>query len=132
MSNINFLAVIIATFVNIAVGSLWYSKLMFANTWMKLTGKSMSDMKGANKSMAIMGLVSLIEAYFLSVVIHNFGSTGLSGGVKTAILVWFGFIVTTRSSDVLFEQRPAKLYQIHIAYQFVAFVLMGAVLSLIG
>jgi hypothetical protein len=131
LPNVNLIAVIVAAVVNMVVGSLWYSKMMFANQWMKLTGKSMANMKGANQAMVMMAVVSLVEAYILAVVISAFGAIDLLGGAKVGFWIWLGFVVTTRASDILFEKRPAKLYQINVGYELVAFILMGAVIAFV-
>ena len=131
MTSVNIVAVIIAALVNMVVGSLWYSKMLFANQWMKLIGKSMSDMKGAQKAYVLAAVVSLVEAYVLATFLQMSGAMGITEGVKTAFLIWLGFVATTQASYYIFEGRPLKLYNINVGYQLVSFLVMGAVLSAI-
>ena len=44
--NINYLAVVVAAIVNMALGSLWYGPI-FGKAWIKMMKFSESDMKAA-------------------------------------------------------------------------------------
>lgn len=127
MSQLNWVAVVVAAIVNMIIGSLWYSKLLFAAQWSKLTGQK--DMKGVQGAMVWMVVVSLVEAAILAWVIKMTGTVGVTGGLKVGFLTWLGFIVTTSASEIIFEKRPMKLYRINMGYQLVAFLIMGAVIA---
>lgn len=131
MTSVSIVAIIFAALANMIVGSLWYSKMLFAKQWMKLIGKNMSDMKGVQKAYVLAAVVSLIEAYVLAVFLQMSGAVGLTGALKTAFWVWVGFIATTQSSSYIFEGRPLKLYNINAGYQLVSFLVMSMVLSAI-
>ena len=129
--SVNILAVVVAVVANMVLGMLWYSKALFAKQWLKLIGKSEAQLKGAQQAMGLAVLVSLVEAYFLAVLINNLGANTLLGGAKVGGLVWLGFIATTMLNEVIFEGRSSKLYQIQVGYQLVSFVIMGALLAVI-
>jgi hypothetical protein len=79
--------------------------------------------------MAMMVVVSLVEAFVLAWFLSTTGMTGVSDGLKAGFLVWLGFVITTNSSQPIFEGRPMKLFQINMGYQLVAFLLMGAIIG---
>ena len=70
----NWLAMLVAAIVPLAVGALWYSPLLFANAWMKSTGLTEDALKKGNMAL-IFGLTfffSFLLALILnSVVIHQ-------------------------------------------------------------
>ena len=46
---VNYLAVLVAAIVNMVVGALWYSPLLFGKAWMKLTGFNKKQLKKAKE-----------------------------------------------------------------------------------
>lgn len=72
--NINWLAMLVAALVPLAVGALWYSPILFANAWMKASGVTEENLKKGNMAL-IFGLTfffSFLLAMILnSVVIHQ-------------------------------------------------------------
>ena len=135
---INYLMVFIAGVVNMIIGFLWYSPVLFAKPWMKLSGLTKEQLKKDQKNMPrTMGLsfiAALIMAYCLRYsVVYGGAYTGLSGiplGLMTGFFTWLGFIMPVQSTHVLFEKQPFKLFLIHTGYQLVAVLAMGAVLAL--
>jgi hypothetical protein len=132
---INYLAVLIAGLIPMAVGAFWYSPAMFAKKWMALIGKTEEEIKKSSpaKAYAISFLTSLIMSYILA---HGvvFGSSymhvsGFGAGLQTGFWVWLGYVVTTNASTVLFEFRPAGLYWINMGYNFICLLLMGGLLA---
>jgi hypothetical protein len=81
--DINLLALLLAALSSLVVGFIWYNPKVFGNAWMKETGLTEEDMKGANMA-KIFGL-SFVYAFFISfilqmLVIHQFGALGMVGG----------------------------------------------------
>lgn len=74
MSSSYWLIVALAALVPLVIGALWYSKLLFGNTWMRVNRFRDEDMKGANMALTF-GLTyvfSFMMAITLSsIVIHQ-------------------------------------------------------------
>lgn len=47
-SNINFLAVLVSALASFAIGSLWYSPLLFGKAWQKAVGLTDEKIKSSN------------------------------------------------------------------------------------
>lgn len=47
-SDVNLVAVLVAGVVDMVIGALWYSPVLFAKSWMRLIGKKEEDMKKMN------------------------------------------------------------------------------------
>jgi len=110
-----------------AVGSLWYSNVLFAKPWMKLLGKTEKDMKSGNMG-AMYGKVfvmALIQSFVLMMLVTKLNLVSVVDGAILGFWVWLGFVVTTSFSDYLFSGRPIKLFAINESYYLVVLVLVG-------
>ena len=128
---INYLAVIVAAVINMVIGFAWYSQSMFGKQWMALMGKSAADLKGGMKpsTYPLMTLSALVMAYVMANVVGWAGASTIGEGLMVGFWVWLGFVVTTSSANVLFEQRPKGLFYITVGYYLVSLVIMGALLA---
>lgn len=74
--NTNYLAMLVAAFVPMIIGFLWYGPLLFQKAWMKETGITEEKLKNSNMPL-ILGLsffLSFLIATFLQfIVIHQHG-----------------------------------------------------------
>ncbi len=133
---VNYLAVLLAAFVSIVLGFLWYGPF-FGKPWMKLMGISKESMqsgqKGMAKTYALMIVTTLITAYVLSHVttfgIAYFKTPGVSAGLSSGFWMWLGFAVPLIMDGQLWEKKPWKLFWINAGYRLVSFLLMGAILA---
>jgi uncharacterized protein DUF1761 len=125
--HINYLAVVVAAVLNMAVGALWYSPLLFAKQWLAATGKK--DMGNPGPGYAITTLGSLVMALILAYVAGQVDATTFGAGVKIGLIAWAGFVATTYAANYVFEGRSLKLYAINTGYFLVTLVLMGGLLA---
>lgn len=133
---INWWAVLLATASSMVVGSVWYAKSVFGNTWQKLVDLKDSDMKnGAGKAMSIAMVASFITAYVLAHVTYLsnrfFGNSFMSAALATAFWVWLGFSFTTVVTHDAFEKRNMKLTMLTVGNQLATFLAMGFIIGLL-
>ena len=134
---VNFWAVLAAMASSMVVGSIWYARSVFGDTWIKL---AKIDMKKDNgpvwKPIAITAVVSLITAYVLAHVAYLsnqfFHHTFLQDAVTTAFWMWLGFTAARFITHDAFEGRPAKLTMLNIGNEFVTIMVMGIIIGTIG
>ncbi len=126
----NWLAIIIAAVVQMALGFLWYGPL-FGKTWMSLMGISPQSVPsgGMGKTYAWAALGSLVTAFVLSKVAIAMGASSLGAGIAVGFWVWLGFVATVTLASVLYERRSINLYILNNGYQLVGLAIMGAILS---
>ncbi|MBI2416024.1 MAG: DUF1761 domain-containing protein [Candidatus Kerfeldbacteria bacterium] len=127
---INYWAVLAATAVSMVLGSIWYSKAVFGKTWMQLVGlKEEAAKQGAAK--AILGMVvgAFIQVYVLAHVVDFAQADTVKEGLQSGAWLWLGFIGAVTIADVLFAQRPFKLWLITNSYQLVIMVVNGVILA---
>src|SRR3989338_3101979 len=101
---INYLAVITAAVVNMAIGFLWYGPA-FGKTWVKLMGftpEKLEEMKkkGMTMSLIMMFIASLVMAYVLAYFLAALNIADAYGAVILAFWVWLGFVATVIISPV--------------------------------
>lgn len=127
---INWLAVIVAAVIRMAVGFVWYSPPLLLKPWQALTGVTPETMRaGLGKAMVIDVIASLIMAFALANIIGASGITDWANGAGAGFWVWLGFIATVLVSLWGYENRSLKLIGINLGNNLIALLLMGALLA---
>lgn len=133
---VNYLAVLAATAVAMVVGSIWYARSVFGNTWIKLANVDMDRGGSVAKPILISLAVSAITAYVLAHVtfLSNefFNNSFLQDALTTAFWMWLAFTAARIITHDVFEGRPAKLTALTLGNEFVTIMLMGLTIGLIG
>lgn len=62
LSEINYLAVLVATLSTMVLGFLWYSPVLFGNAWVKLRNMKMEEMKGGGPITYILTALTALGA----------------------------------------------------------------------
>ena len=131
--NVNWLAVLAVAIVQMVVGFVWYSPMLFGNTWMKLSGRKMSDMEKQKANMpkmyGAMFLGALVLGFVLAHSVAYAGAKTLLDGALVGFWSWLGFIATASLASVLFDGKPFKLYLLNNGHYLVALLISGAVLA---
>ena len=132
--DVNLLAVLVAAIASIIIGSLWYSPLLFGNTWIKLMGFSKRDMeKAKQKGMAgsyfVTLIASIVMGYVMAYLIYFMSVAIVIDGIMLGVLAWLGFIVPLLIGNVLWDGKPMKLFFIHAFYWLVNVIVMSAILT---
>ena len=133
--DINVWAVLLATASSMVIGSIWYAKPVFGNTWIRLAKIDMSKDNGPVwRPIVITLIVSLITAYVLAHVpyLSNqfFANSFLQDSLTTAFWMWLGFTAARIITHDAFEGRPAKLTAITISHELVTLPVMGLIIGL--
>ncbi len=135
--DVNWWAVILATASSMVVGTVWYAKGVFGETWAKLAKINLNNDKkmkeGAPKAIGVTIVVSFITAYVLAHVAflsHQFfNNSFFQDAVTTAFWAWLGFTAARIITHDAFEQRPAKLTMITVTHELVTVLIMGAIIG---
>jgi len=127
--NVNVWAVIVAAVINMVVGALWYSPVLFSKPWQKLTGMKDMSKDGAGIGYAGTTLAALVQTFVLAVLTVSLNITSGWTGICLGLMVWAGFAATTSISDYLFSKRPIKLWILNQGYYVVVLAINGALLA---
>ena len=134
LPQVNLLAVIVATVINMVIGALWYSPPLFANRYVQYRGMTRDQMNQQmqnNMSMyAFTAIAWLITAFVLAMVVRAFGATTFVDGLIVGGLAWLGFVATTTFVSTSFSGPNQKIWGLFAGYQLVSFLIMGVLLTL--
>jgi hypothetical protein len=133
---VNLWAVLAAMASSMVVGSIWYARGVFGNTWIKLAKIDMKKDASAAGPIALTAVVSLITAYVLAHVAYLsnqfFQNSFLQDSLTTAFWLWLGFTAARFATHDAFEGRPAKLTALNLGNEFVTIMVMGLIIGLLG
>jgi hypothetical protein len=129
LTDINWIAVGVASVSAFALGGLWYSKALFADTWLQEVGLTEEAINNAHLPMTFGGtfVLQFVAATALAALLGA-DSNWLSG-LQTGLLVGIAWIATAYGITYLFEQRSLRLFFINAGYYVVLFAIMGAIIG---
>jgi hypothetical protein len=124
--NLNFLAILVAWFIHIVLGLIWFRPKLFGNQWSKLTGKELKP----DSKWLFPGLLGHLFMVFVIIFIIKIGNIqNGAGGLTIGLLAWIGFIVPLETGELIWERIPFKLFLIRIGNQFFGLAASGFILG---
>jgi hypothetical protein len=129
---VNWLAIVIAAVVSMAIGAVWYNVL--GKQWMAALGKSKEQFNTADWTPFAWGFaVELVMAYFIALITPAlFGSTDIWNGILAGAHMWVGFGITALILNHRYQGLPWKLTAIDGGYLLLALVSQGIVIGAFG
>jgi len=128
----NYLAIVVAAVACFLFEAGWYS--YFLQRWHDGIGRTRAWlMSPAGNNPALQYGTALISAAVIATAISCV--TQLTGpqtalrGIKVAALLWLGFVLTTWSTEYVFEVRPWSLLGINAGFWLIGMALMGAIVG---
>ncbi len=125
--NINLIAVLVTAILSVAVGSIWYSPLLFGPLWMRGAGLTSDiDEMSTKKMIHTVILAVFVQGIFFSLVAqfialsHNNTISLTQIGVLLA-----GLLVVSMMGSVIWEKRPVSYFLINAGYT--VLILFGGV-----
>lgn len=130
LSQINYLAVIVAAVSAFVIGGIWYSPILFAKSWMMENGFTEESLKKGNQAMIFGGsfILELIIAFNLAAFLQ--GPADLAWGITAGALAGVGWVAFSIGVTYLFERKSMKLFLINAGYHAVTFMIMGGILGI--
>jgi hypothetical protein len=129
----NPVAIVIAVIVNMALGSLWFSPVLFSKKWIEWEGHTAGQGMGSGGSLPILIALTtvggIISAITLAWFIDRTGTTTLVGGALVGLYAGIGFVAPAMFADHLFNNRKGALFLIVAGYPVVGLAIMGAILG---
>ncbi|MEO6406956.1 MAG: DUF1761 domain-containing protein [Ferruginibacter sp.] len=119
LSEINWLAVFVATLAYFFLGAIWYSKILFANKWIELTKVDASNpdaTKGMGGIMLASALLMFVTCIALAILRSYLDIGGWMSGLKLGLLTGICFGTTAISISYLYEKRNTGLHLINGGY----------------
>jgi len=129
LSQINYLAVLVAAVSCFVIGGLWYSPVLFANIWMKEASISQDEIKQTNmvKVFGLSFLLTLIITFNLAAFLGP--DAGFVWGMTAGALAGIGWVAASLGILYLFERRSLKLFLINAGYLAFSFIVAGGIIG---
>jgi len=124
---LNWGAIVIAGVVNMVLGMIWYSPMVFGKSWMKLSG--IKEMKPNPVNLLGMFVVALLIGWILTCFVAYAGATTFGLGLEVGVMAAVGFVVLTGISGTLASKTSWNLLWINAGYWVVSLALMGGILA---
>ena len=129
--SINWLGVVLATVSTLAVGALWYSRVLFGEEWMGLVGLTDEQMGNPNPLTYVWTIFgSLIAAIGLSLLMAATGTEGWAAGLLFGLVVGVAFRVTAHVMHNGFAMASNRLTVIDGLHDVVQTGVMGLIIGL--
>jgi hypothetical protein len=130
-SQINWLAVLVASVAYFLVGAIWYSAL-FRNAWIKSSGVNTTD-PNMKKGVGVMFLTSfilmIVACLGIALFMTKITQLNWMSGLKVGLIVGVCFCATAISNSYLYEKRPTTLHIINDLYNIVGCSVAGIIIS---
>jgi Protein of unknown function (DUF1761) len=137
VGSLNYLPVLVAATVSFVFGGIWYH--VFSKQWLEAVGRSADTLHMGKSSIGLYLLAfgsQLVMAWILAGVLLHLSkggmTLGLRSGIFSAILMWFGFVMTTMVVNYNFHGARQSLTLIDGGHWLGVLVLQGAILGFWG
>jgi len=136
---VNWLSILIAAVASWLFGGVYYTAL--GKYWMAAQGKTMEQCQaemaaksGAAKAapFILVFIAEIIIAWALYGILVHMNAFTLRGGLISAALIWFGFVLTTMASNHAFTGKRPMLTVIDGGGWLGAFLIIGAIVGWMG
>lgn len=130
---VSFWPIVAAGIASVLIGWVWYHPRVFGSAWMRLANVTPEMAERGKKMMPLHALIGLCASMFIAYVMNYVGIAfqiydWVGAVFDLALWCWLGFVVPTMLGQVLWEQRPFKLYLINAFFWLVSFVAMALIL----
>lgn len=121
------LAIVLAAVVSVALGMLWFSRLMFGKRWMELSGIDPANIspehkKGMWKSMVGNALLTLVTSFIVfTLLFYGISMVGV-------FAIWCAFSLPVFANSVFWQCKPVRLFLIEAGYSLVSLAFMSQII----
>jgi len=125
---------VIGALLNMGLGALWYSNVLFAKVWMKEAKITSEQIEGSQDDMGkVYGLTMLtavLTSYVLGLLVVNIGLGSIADALIFALVLWIGTHSPTIVKRWGFEGDSIKLGLINHGYDFVVYLIVCGLYAL--
>lgn len=132
ITQINWLAVLLAFIASMAIGFVWYLPAVLGNRWMAGIGKTEEDLKSTEGGAGIwvpMMVAAALTAVLLAVLIGNLGLDNAAAGGLFALVLAVIFRAGGHVIHNGFAGRPVAVTLIDSGHDLVAMTAAGAIIG---
>ena len=131
LSNLNYLAILLATVINCGLGALWYSPIGFVKRWEEYTGIDIMQIpqNEANKILMYVVGSALTQSAVLAIIVRSIGAVSWMEEASVGLVLWLGFIAAATVGVTLYSRRSWKFWWLNSSYFLIVMVINAAILA---
>lgn len=119
-------AVLIALIAGWITGAIWY---MVSDSAYQAATKAFDGERRAPRTQIRAGIAQAIMTIMLAMIIHKLGAGTLQSGVYIAIMMWFGFVMTTMIVNHSHLGAPLTLTLVDGIHWLLVLTVMGGIIG---
>jgi len=134
-TNLNFWAILVSGLAYWILGGIWYAAV-FSKSWQDALGfNSLNETAKAKlqkdfpKALLAHFISGLLTSFMLAKVVGAMGATSFIDGIVYGVLMWLAFAFTIHLNSLMFEKRPKSVFLINNGFFFIAFAVIGGILT---
>jgi hypothetical protein len=131
VSDLNFLAIGVASVVYFGLGSVWFGPL-FSKQWLKLVGLSLTeeDKKNALFMFAKTFLLDFLITFSTALILVLTKSETTSDALKVSAIIGLGFVIAPFLGNYMYAKRSMKLFFIEGFYHVICIAIVSIILTI--
>ncbi len=116
--------------VNVVLGALWYSKLLFIKPYLRALGMTYEEMcngkkKGMMHSVIVSFVVSIVTSWILWIIFINSGANGIGDLLFVSVALWLGFMALPALVDMLYgKEKQYTLWAVNAGFKLVFIIIV--------
>lgn len=132
LEGLNYIAVAVATFIHVGIGSWWYSPAGFGKKWTKLTGVDIMKSPKDETQKAIMAVFvgAIVQAIVLAIAINSLNANTLLEGLITGLVLWIGFVGAASIGDALYSRRGWGFWWLNASFFMIVMLINSAMFAI--
>ena len=127
----NYWAILVAGATCFLLAAGWFTAFMMP--WLAGTGRTIEYLKATGMNPALQYGTAFIAAVVVAAAISRFtqmtGEQTALRGIKVAVMLWFGFVLTTWVTEYVYEVRPLSLLAINAGFWLLGMTVIGAIVG---
>ncbi len=132
LSEVNELAIVVSALLALALGSIWYSPLVFGKHWQRAAELTDTDLELSRLSLLrslIVGFISNgVVLYVIATFLRLAEPSAMTRGTLAALLI--GLFGASVASMVVWEKKSLMYFCIHVGYGVIVVLVGITVISL--
>lgn len=129
--DVNYLAVVAAVVLNMAVGALWYGPLL-GKAWMavnNLTAEMIKEQGSAMQGYIVAFIASIVISLAIALLAEAAGVANVAEGAILGAIASVGLVAMAFASSYMFESKGLKHFLINAGYPVVSMTLIGVLIG---
>lgn len=128
-SELNFIAILLATIAKFMVGGLWFSKILFGQAWLEEVGLKEDELGSPRNAMLIaMGTCFLVV--FSMAIMFQIMALDLRTALAVTVIMALGVTSAQMGLSFAFEGRNLRLFLIYATQCVTEFVIVALIINL--